>query len=1022
MFIRTCRGCFLVACISAVVATTVFGARPPRGAAKSVAAKHMRRQPPRTAVQGSAAAVRPQRLTVENPQVRRFGDQGGVTAGVPPGTNVYSNEIDPITAYYPPDANERMADDLQLVGGACDMVYYDLWVYGDDTSGATFDVHTALWNGDPCEAGSSVIPGTEADFTDIPNDRTVWALSVSFVDAPVSIPGAVYLAATFSIDGAGWITAEEAELGFTDNFWSENDSAAGCLLAQFAPPPLPPPHAGFWANINCQVGGDPTGACCTGEEFTTCFDTTEVGCSGNDQLFHADAACDNDPCLPVFKAYENDFLTGIFDVVGAETMWADDLTLVPGDSPCEVAAYDIAMVGTMGSPSFDLDTELWTNDDRGTPLDEEDDIPLAPITGTAWGFTGITADSFARTLLAGPFVGIILPEKVWVVFSTSSDEAGPLLSGMANIGSSRDAYAIFNDPGDLGVWTDNFWYGGFDPTNCPGGENCNPAGSFDIDVWCVGEEPWGACCNDAAGTCIDGVRQSQCDGRWAISVTCDSDPFTLPCGTNACCSFLGCSDTTRSICATFSGSVIPGLFCDDFNRICPRNECLGADGSCQEANGTQGCEDAFCCASVCADQRFEYCCTQGWDTGCAAEAGRQQCDPPAPPNDHCGDAEIISGTREFDFDNATATTDGPLHEACLDADEETHITEDVWYCWTAPCTDTVYVRTCGLTEVDTKIAVYDGCDTCPPGDAALLGCNDDFCGFELLGQQSQVAFNATHRQSYLIRIGTFPGAPGGTGGLSISCGLPDQAVCAPGAGVCCTDTDTPGCNDEFCCETVCACDPRCCEVEWTEDCGGIGRGVSGCGAELLCGTLCGGDCPPGEVTWLSPPDGVVDARQPHPPDDADQWLGIESFLVEAPAGAGVNECWDFCETAPMGLANDIREIIDNQDGSFTINLLRPISTLAVTTLTYRGGSAATGTFTSHPANVDGDGFANGLDILSIVKCVTGAIPCNQWQCDADHSGQCGPSDILRLIDILNGADQFIPFITSRLPLPGGICP
>src|SRR3990172_8630142 len=63
-------------------------------------------------------------------EIRRLITSGGV-AGAPVGsTRVYGNEVDPITDVYGPDANQRMADDLRLANGPCDVVYYDLVVYG----------------------------------------------------------------------------------------------------------------------------------------------------------------------------------------------------------------------------------------------------------------------------------------------------------------------------------------------------------------------------------------------------------------------------------------------------------------------------------------------------------------------------------------------------------------------------------------------------------------------------------------------------------------------------------------------------------------------------------------------------------------------------------------------------------------------------------------------------------------------------------------------------------------------------
>lgn len=85
------------------------------------------------------------------------------------------------------------------------------------------------------------------------------------------------------------------------------------------------------------------------------------------------------------------------------------------------------------------------------------------------------------------------------------------------------------------------------------------------------------------------------------------------------------------------------------------------------------------------------------------------------------------------------------------------------------------------------------------------------------------------------------------------CGPPDNPAC-PGTEDCCAEAPPglpPGCNDELCCERVCACDPLCCDplVGWDEFCATTGLADTGCGAQLLCPQVCSfcgaataGDC------------------------------------------------------------------------------------------------------------------------------------------------------------------------------------
>lgn len=147
------------------------------------------------------------------------------------------------------------------------------------------------------------------------------------------------------------------------------------------------------------------------------------------------------------------------------------------------------------------------------------------------------------------------------------------------------------------------------------------------------------------------------------------------------------------------------------------------------------------------------------------------CTPCEYDNDDCAAAEPITDEGLFAFDNAAATEDGPAHADCEFVGQQ-QIDHDVWFCWTASCTALVQLQTCGLTTVDTKIAVYDGCE-CPPTDENLLACNDDYCSL-----QSGLEFTAYEGQEYLIRVGTYPGADGGTGFFFIGCyPAPENDLC-----------------------------------------------------------------------------------------------------------------------------------------------------------------------------------------------------------------------------------------------------
>jgi hypothetical protein len=59
--------------------------------------------------------------------------------------------------------------------------------------------------------------------------------------------------------------------------------------------------------------------------------------------------------------------------------------------------------------------------------------------------------------------------------------------------------------------------------------------------------------------------------------------------------------------------------------------------------------------------------------------------------------------------------------------------------------------------------------------------------------------------------------------------LPDfTASCVPGAGVCNIANFSPGCENPDCCTVVCALDPSCCLVQWTQTCAELAFSFSTC--------------------------------------------------------------------------------------------------------------------------------------------------------------------------------------------------
>ena len=223
----------------------------------------------------------------------------------------------------------------------------------------------------------------------------------------------------------------------------------------------------------------------------------------------------------------------------------------------------------------------------------------------------------------------------------------------------------------------------------------------------------------------------------------------------------------------------------------------------------------------------------------------EQCDPPngtdcdnacqtivagGPANDSCASPSVVTD-GETAFNNVGASTDGPVVPESCGQFNDPQVGSDVWFSYTATCNGEVIASVCG-SQYDTKMALYTG-DSCPSG--APTACSDDDCGVGAF--TSRVAFQAVEGETYLVRVGGFQGDQG-EGTLMVRCGV---NVCAPGSGDCFAAHNTGGCDDATCCETTCAIDAFCCDIEWDDFCAGEAAGLC-TGSFESCGAVGTGDC------------------------------------------------------------------------------------------------------------------------------------------------------------------------------------
>lgn len=162
---------------------------------------------------------------------------------------------------------------------------------------------------------------------------------------------------------------------------------------------------------------------------------------------------------------------------------------------------------------------------------------------------------------------------------------------------------------------------------------------------------------------------------------------------------------------------------------------------------------------------------------------------------------------------------------------------------------------------------------------------------------------------------------------------------------------------------------------------------------------------------------ALDARQPSEPDGSGEagWDTVE-LTFNADCSTASMSASDFDVTvAPAGTAPVIDDVtIAGQ--MVTLSFATPIR-LGAWTCVEHTGSGDMVCLGWLPADVNGDLAAGPTDILATIDNLNNQVqpPYPVEQCDVDRSGTCAPADILRVIDLLNGADAYDPWLGETLP-------
>lgn len=195
------------------------------------------------------------------------------------------------------------------------------------------------------------------------------------------------------------------------------------------------------------------------------------------------------------------------------------------------------------------------------------------------------------------------------------------------------------------------------------------------------------------------------------------------------------------------------------------------------------------------------------------------------------------------------------------------------------------------------------------------------------------------------------------------------------------------------------------------------------------------ECPPLPVA-SSPQNCSIDARIPSVPGITQAlfgWDSLELHFNESPMG--LTEASFRTRTVPVGETSSVSSVeTGTVMDALETQLDQPIATERWTCVEHRP-SLREGCLAALPGDVDQNQMVGAHDATALVSNLRrpgGQPSIPMFQCDIDRSGNCGPLDLLTLLDLLNGAGfeawdgaAILPLCPSRNSLierlPRGAC-
>jgi len=236
----------------------------------------------------------------------------------------------------------------------------------------------------------------------------------------------------------------------------------------------------------------------------------------------------------------------------------------------------------------------------------------------------------------------------------------------------------------------------------------------------------------------------------------------------------------------------------------------------------------------------------------------------------------------------------------------------------------------------------------------------------------------------------------------------------------CDDGDPCTENDATCGGTCAGTPIRCAPGEWC-----LGGICTDCTFDQLIDATWADDGPPADDPFDRPGNCAIDARQPHSINDVTAIEGWDRLVLTfscdptrlattlEPARFLVQT--DSAEVSPPAIASG-GVVANAVDRTITIPLGHRISPGTYTCVTHTD-SANQWCAGFLPADASQDGLSTAADINALIHAINHvpghALPI--YATDMDRSGTTNGQDILRLIDLLNGASDFDPWLAQGLP-------